>query len=141
MKDLKSIYTNVKEYEKDIELEILTVLNRYGFFWKVDYAGKLVKGKWRKNKHPYVLSGMPDIQGIIAGGQPFYLEVKTRSEYLKIMRNWDKYKIAPKTASETIQRYKRQILMVEKLRSFGCVAEFIYSIEQALSIVKNNGAK
>lgn len=136
MKDFKSIYTNSKRYEKDIETEILTVLNRYGFFWKVDYAGKLVKGKWYKNPNPFVIAGMPDVQGIIAGLPPFFFEIKIQTEYNKIINNWDKYKAAPPGVSSNILRYKRQIETIEKLRSLGATAEFVYNLAQVKSIIE-----
>ena len=136
MRNFKLKYSNSRHYERDIEFGILVELNKVGFFWKVDYAGQLVNGVWRRNKSVFAVSGMPDIQGVINGYKPFFFEVKTPEEYKKIVKNWDKYKTAPFSASKNIKRYQRQILTIERLRNNGCVAEFIYNKDQALDFIK-----
>lgn len=131
--DYKRLYTNNNELEKEIELQCLQYLNSIGFFWKVDYAGQRIGSVMIKSSHPYIIAGMPDIQGI-AFGQGFGFEIKIPSEYDKIMRNYDKYK-AYDGKNKAIKRYKRQILNIEKMRDNGGIAYFVKSLDQVVRII------
>lgn len=131
--DYRRLYTNNKELEKEIELQCLQYLNRYGFFWKVDYAGHRIGSTMYRSSHPYVIAGMPDIQGIIKG-QGFAFEVKLPEEYAKIQRNYEKYK-AYVGKSKNINRYKRQILALERFRDNGGIGFFVKSVEQVAGVI------
>lgn len=55
--------------EAEIEHKILTYLNisRIGFFWKNHTAGYFDGKRFRKQKSPFAINGVPDILGIIEG--------------------------------------------------------------------------
>lgn len=105
-------------------------------FWHVDYAGNLVNGKMRRSRYKYVLAGMPDIQGLINGRFHFF-EVKTPYDYMRIKRNYDKYKLY-KGKDKTILRYQRQILCGEQLRAFGGVGGFVSQYSHCVSFIKGD---
>ena len=129
------LYSNQKKLEYDIEQEILTLLNKnYGKFWKVDYAGRLVKGKMWANKNPFVEKHMPDIEGIIKG-QYYFFEVKRPGEHKQIIRNYEKYKIY-EGKNKAINRYKGQILMGEELRANGGIGGFVSEFSHCVELMK-----
>lgn len=135
MKNLASIYGNKKKLEDVIEEQILVFLNTRGFFWKVDYAGRFIGGKFVANSNKFVLAGMPDVCGVIKG-RAVHFEVKTPAEKAKILRNWNKY-LLYNGKSKDLLRYQRQIKCILRLRANGAIAEFVSSIDDCVRALKS----
>lgn len=121
MKKKTKLY--LQENEMDIEMRLLIYLNRYGMFWKTEYAGNFVAKNMRRSNHPFILAGMPDISGVIKGTAVFF-EAKTFKNYKRIMANYDKYKSY--TGKGRYQKHVcRQIKRINQLRTAGAVAHFV----------------
>jgi len=136
IKKKREIKTKEKETPEDvIELSILNGLTKLGFFcWKVEYPGRFLGRKYISAKNKFVLSGFPDV-GLIEGGRSYYFEVKTKSEKTKILRNYAKYKTYM-GKDKVILRYRRQILVLEKLRRNGGHTAFVDCLEDCLDLIR-----
>lgn len=72
----------MRKLEKPIETQCLSYLHALGVFvWKVDRQGTYDPriGRFRANKNPFKIKGVPDIQGILPGGRALHIEVKSET--------------------------------------------------------------